>query len=61
MLELRLSELAQSLGVECESGSAVVSGLCFDCRVVKPGALFVAIVGVHVDGHDFIDKALGNG
>ena len=37
MLELRLSELAQSLGVDCESGDAVVTGLAIDSRVVKPG------------------------
>ena len=61
MLELRLSELAQSLGVACESGDAVVTGLAIDSRAVKPGDLFVAIDGEHVDGHDFIDKALGNG
>ena len=61
MLELRLSELAQSLGVACESGDAVVTGLAIDSRAVKPGDLFVAIDGEHVDGHDFIDKALDNG
>ena len=60
-LELRLSELAQSLGVACESGDALVTGLAIDSRAVKPGDLFVAIEGEHVDGHDFIDKALGNG
>ena len=61
MLELRLSELAQSLGVACESGDAAVTGLAIDSRAVKPGDLFVAIDGEHVDGHDFIDKALDNG
>ena len=61
MLELRLSELAQSLGVACESGDAVVTGLAIDSRAVKFGDLFVAIDGEHVDGHDFIDNALENG
>ena len=61
MLELSLSELAQSLGVACESGDVVVTGLAIDSRAVKPGDLFVAIDGEHVDGHDFIDKALDNG
>ena len=61
MLELHLSELAQSLGVACESGDAVMTGLAIDSRVVKPGDLFVAIDGAHVNGHDFIDKALDNG
>ena len=58
MIELRLSELAQSLGVACETDDAVVTGLAIDSRAVKPGDLFVAIDGEHVDGHDFIDKAL---
>ena len=61
MLELRLSELARNLGVACESGDAVVTGLAIDSRAVKPGDLFVAIDGEHVDGHDFIDNALDNG
>lgn len=61
MLDLRLSELAQSLGVACESGDAVVTGLAIDSRGVKSGDLFVAIYGEHVDGHDFIDNALDKG
>ena len=61
MLELRLSELARSLGVACESGDTVVTGLAIDSRAVKPGDLFVAIDGERVDGHDFIDDALDNG
>ena len=61
MLELRLSELARSLGVACESGDAAVTGLAIDSRAVKPGDLFVAIDGEHLDGQDFIDDALENG
>ena len=61
MLELRLSELARRLGVACESGDAAVTGLAIDSRAVKPGDLFVAIDGEHVDGHDVIDNALDNG
>ena len=61
MLELRLSELAKGLGVACQNGDAVITGLAIDSRAVTPGDLFVAIDGEHVDGHDFIDKALDNG
>ena len=61
MLELRLSELAQGLGVACQNGDAVITGLAIDSRAVTPGDLFVAIDGEQVDGHDFIDKALDNG
>ena len=61
MHKLRVSELAQRLGVVCQNGDAVVTGLAIDSRAVKSGDLFVAIDGEHVDGHDFIDSALDNG
>lgn len=32
-----------------------------DSRDVEPGSIFVAIKGVDVDGHDFIDQAVKNG
>lgn len=38
-----------------------IKGLAFDSREVKEGFLFVAIKGLTVDGHDFIDRALENG
>ena len=30
-------------------------------KLVKPGDTFVALTGVHYDGHDFIDEAIQNG
>lgn len=41
--------------------SVQVSGVSFDSRKVQPGGLFVAMRGVHVDGHKFLPKALENG
>ncbi len=38
-----------------------VSGICFDARKVVPGAVFVAIRGTKLDGHDFIAEAISNG
>ena len=35
-----------------------VSGLQFDSRKIQEGNVFVAISGVHVDGHNFIDKSI---
>ncbi len=38
-----------------------ISGIAIDSRAVKPGDLFVALVGGSVDGHDYIPKAVANG
>ncbi len=42
---------------ECRQFAAVTS----DSRQVKPGTLFVAIVGGTSDGHDFIDEVIAKG
>jgi UDP-N-acetylmuramoyl-L-alanyl-D-glutamate--2,6-diaminopimelate ligase len=34
-----------------------VRGVAFDSRAVRPGMLFVAVPGLHVDGHDFVAVA----
>ena len=39
----------------------VATGLAYDSRAVRPGSVFVAIRGVHVDGHDFVEAARANG
>jgi UDP-N-acetylmuramoyl-L-alanyl-D-glutamate--2,6-diaminopimelate ligase len=38
-----------------------VLGITYDSRRVTPGMLFVAIPGQHVDGHEFIGKAVDRG
>lgn len=38
-----------------------VSSLCIDSRKVTVGAMFMAIRGTVVDGHDFIEKAISQG
>ncbi len=38
-----------------------VAGIAFDSRQVKNDFLFVAIKGLAVDGHDYIDKAIASG
>lgn len=38
-----------------------VSSISTDSRYIKPGALFAAIPGERVDGHDFIPSAFGKG
>jgi UDP-N-acetylmuramoyl-L-alanyl-D-glutamate--2,6-diaminopimelate ligase len=38
-----------------------VMSLAYDSRRVTPGALFFAVPGVHVDGHEFVDEAIASG
>lgn len=38
-----------------------ISSLCYDSRKITPGALFVAVRGEHVDGHQYIAKAVQKG
>lgn len=40
------------------STAIAIDGLCMDSREVKENFAFVAIKGVSVDGHQFIDKAI---
>ncbi len=39
----------------------VLGGLSVDSRELVPGALFIAIPGVNMDGHDFLPMAIGAG
>ncbi|MFR1190323.1 MAG: Mur ligase domain-containing protein [Oscillospiraceae bacterium] len=48
-------------GVLSGDGSAPVTGVVIDSRAVTPGALFAAIPGERVDGHDYIGKAFDLG
>ncbi len=41
--------------------AAVVSDICIDSRLVKPGDLYVPIIGEHVDGHRYIPGAIAAG
>lgn len=41
--------------------SVTVNSIQFDSRQVKSGDLFVAVKGTHVDGHQFIAKAIEQG
>lgn len=38
-----------------------ISGIAFDSRKVQESFLFIAIKGLTVDGHDFIEQAIRNG
>jgi len=42
-------------------GPVQVRGLTDDSREVEPGMIFVAVPGLHVDGHDYVERAAGRG
>ena len=43
------------------SADRTVTDITADSRVVQQGSLFIALKGAHVDGHDFIPKAVEQG
>lgn len=38
-----------------------INGLCIDSRKVAPGNAFIAIKGIHTDGHQYIETAIEKG
>lgn len=64
--QVGLSELVQALP-ECRwhgpqpAAEIWVNGIAYDSRQVQAGALFVAVPGQRLDGHDFVHDALARG
>ncbi|WP_278237145.1 UDP-N-acetylmuramoyl-tripeptide--D-alanyl-D-alanine ligase [Isoptericola sp. AK164] len=64
MIELTAAEVAAATAGSLHGAGddAVVTGpVVVDSRQVSPGALFVALPGEHVDGHDFAASAVRDG
>ncbi|WP_375423112.1 UDP-N-acetylmuramoyl-tripeptide--D-alanyl-D-alanine ligase [uncultured Friedmanniella sp.] len=63
MIPVALGDLVALLGVPLTAGdpAALVTSVVADSRAVGPGALFVALVGARVDGHDHVPGSLGQG
>lgn len=65
MIPLSLEQVARAVGgrlVDAGDGSATVTAPPFiDTRQPEVGGLFVAVVGEHVDGHDFATAAVRAG
>jgi UDP-N-acetylmuramoyl-L-alanyl-D-glutamate--2,6-diaminopimelate ligase len=59
--QVELGELASSLPEAQVTGSATVTGIQYDSRLIQPGNLFAALVGADFDGHAFVDRAIANG
>ncbi len=58
-----LSEILYKAGMEEVIGTTnvAISDISFDSRNIKKDGLFIAINGISVDGHNFIDKAIEGG
>ncbi|RKS74109.1 UDP-N-acetylmuramoyl-tripeptide--D-alanyl-D-alanine ligase [Motilibacter peucedani] len=59
-----LEQLAAAAGgrvIGGEASTRVTGPVVIDSRAVEPGALFVAVPGEHVDGHDYAGAALAAG
>ena len=54
-------QLLDGAEILSQSGNPSVSGLEYDSRRVKPGDVFVAMLGESSDGNKFIDKAIAAG
>jgi UDP-N-acetylmuramoyl-tripeptide--D-alanyl-D-alanine ligase len=59
---LSLGHILKSItGREMIENDQIITDAAIDSRVVIPGALFVALPGEKVNGHDFIDQAFARG
>ena len=58
-----LKELLYGVSIDAVQGSTAIqiNQVTSDSRIVEDQGLFVAISGVAIDGHEFIEKALKNG
>lgn len=59
---MKLADLARGAGAVLDgNGDVEISGIAYDSRRVGPGDLFVAVQGLHVDGHHYLSDAVAKG
>jgi UDP-N-acetylmuramoyl-tripeptide--D-alanyl-D-alanine ligase len=61
MTFLSTTWVARALGQTPPETERHLTQITSDSRAVKPGALFVALIGENTDGHNFVDKARAAG
>lgn len=61
MITMTLAGAAKVLGLHEMMQAVTFQGLSIDTRTVQPGALFVALEGTRVDGHQFLEEAQQKG
>lgn len=60
-MQLRMEEIAATLGAPGGASDAPVRGYSIDSRTISPHQLFFAIRGPRFDGHDFVTQAIESG
>ena len=59
---MKLADLARGAGAVLDGDPDVeITGIAYDSRHVGPGDLFVAVAGLHVDGHVYVADAAAKG
>lgn len=65
MIALSLAEIAEIVGGQSydipDPAVRVTGPVVIDSRAVRPGSLFAAFAGEHVDGHDYAERAVAAG
>jgi UDP-N-acetylmuramoyl-tripeptide--D-alanyl-D-alanine ligase len=63
MNPLSLDQMTEFAGAVRENGEGgrLITRLSTDSRTLQPGDLFVALRGVHFDGHKFVEQAVASG
>ncbi len=61
-MRLPLARIAAAINAQGRpAGGSMAEGYSIDSRSIRPGELFFAVKGEHLDGHDFVDAALAAG
>lgn len=65
MIALSLAEIAEIVGGQSydipDPAVRITGPVVIDSRAVRPGSLFAAFAGEHVDGHDYAERAVAAG
>ncbi|MEM7706952.1 MAG: UDP-N-acetylmuramoyl-tripeptide--D-alanyl-D-alanine ligase [Pseudomonadota bacterium] len=61
MIHGQLEGIATAIGAELRGGPGEFRGVKIDTRLLSEGALFVALPGTRVDGHDYLEQAAAAG
>lgn len=58
---MKLKDVANITGAKFDGSDQDFDSICIDSRTITKGQLFVAVVGAHFDGHDFVEIAAKRG